>query len=159
MTQEFLLDAVVEDLRGLFKDYHLENSMGVRRTVNIFPQDVPIREGDDDGTNPEDPPEPYVVVRLQSGSLLGQDQRQTVKVILVICVHDPALNRQGYRDALHIVNRIITHYGKGGIVARRYEVQYPIEWTTQEEDTHPYYFTAVAFDMDAPAIFKEVPET
>ena len=159
MTQEFLQDAVVEDLRELFKDYHLENSMGVRRRVHIFPQDVPIRQGDDDGTEPEAPPEPYVIVRLHGGSLPAQDERQIVKVILVICVFDQDPNRQGYRDALHIVNAIMTHYGENGIVANRYEVLHPIEWTPQEEDTHPYYFVAVAFDMNAPAIFKEVPET
>jgi hypothetical protein len=53
----------------------------------------------------------------------------------------------------------MTHYGKNGIVGRRYEVQYPIKWVTQEEDTHPYYFAGVALNLAAPAIFKEVPET
>lgn len=45
------------------------------------------------------------------------------------------------------------------IVGRRYEVQYPIKWVTQEEDTHPYYFAGMALTFAAPAIFKEVPET
>ena len=44
-------------------------------------------------------------------------------------------------------------------MGRRYEVQYPIKWVTQEEDTHPYYFAGVALNLAAPAIFKEVPET
>ena len=42
-------------------------------------------------------------------------------------------NRQGFRDALHIVNTILTHYGRNGIVGRRYEVQYPIQWVVPEE--------------------------
>ena len=77
----------------------------------------------------------------------------------IICVCDPDPNRQGYRDALHIVNEIVRHYERDGIVANRYEAQHPIRWATQEEDTHPYYFAAVGLPFYAPAIFKEVPET
>lgn len=183
MTQEFLQDALVADLEQLFKGETLKNSAGVERQIRVYPQDVPIRAGADTGedlepvedvdleaeqlesqeppeeTEPEDVPEPYVIVRLPGGELPAQDERQTVEAVLVVCVCDPDPNRQGFRDALHIVNKIMTHYAENGIVARRYEVQYPIKWVTQEEDTHPYYFAAMALKISAPAIFKEVPET
>lgn len=183
MTQEFLQDAVVADLEQLFKGETLKNSAGVERRIRVYPQDVPIRAGSDieedpepvedldpeveqledqepaEETEPEDVPEPYVIVRIPGGELPGQDTRQKVEAVLVVCVQDPDPNRQGFRDALHIVNKILTHYGENGIVGRRYEVQYPIKWVTQEEDTHPYYFAAMALTLDAPAIFKEVPET
>ena len=181
MTQEFLQDAMVADLEQLFEGETLKNSAGVERRIRVYPQDVPIRAGSDieedpepvedmeaeqpesqeppEGTEPEDVPEPYVIVRLPGGELPAQDERQTVEAVLVVCVCDPDPNRQGFRDALHIVNKILTHYGENGIVGRRYEVQYPIKWVTQEEDTHPYYFAAMALKLSAPAIFKEVPET
>ncbi len=181
MTQEFLQDAVVADLEQLFKGETLKNSAGVEREIRVFPQDLPIRAGADiepepdpveedleaeqledkttAETEPEDVPEPYVIVRIPGGELPDQDTRQEVEVILVVCVCDPDPGRQGFRDALHIVNAIMTHYGENGIVARRYEVQYPIKWVTQEEDTHPYYFAGMALKLAAPAIFKEVPET
>ena len=183
MTQEFLLDALVADLEQLFEGETLKNSAGVERKIRVFPQDLPIRAGSDiepepdlledadletkqlegqeppEETEPEDVPEPYVIVRLPGGELPAQDVRQKVEAILVVCVCDPNPNRQGFRDALHIVNRILTHYAENGIVARRYEVQYPIKWVVQEEDNHPYYFAAMALTLDAPAIFKEVPET
>lgn len=183
LTQEFLQDALVADLSRLFEGETLKNSAGVERRIRVYPQDVPIRAGSDieedpepvedadleaepledqgtpEETEPEDVPEPYVIVRLPGGELPGQDERQKVEAILVVCVQDPDPNRQGFRDALHIVNKILTHYGKNGIVGGRYEVQYPIKWVTQEEDTHPYYFAAMALKLSAPAIFKEVPET
>ena len=182
MTQEFLQDAVVADLEQLFKGETLKNSAGVEREIRVFPQDLPIRAGADiepepdpveeedpeeeqledqptAETEPEDVPEPYVIVRVPGGELPDQDTRQQVEVILVVCVCDPDPGRQGFRDALHIVNAIMTHYGENGIVGRRYEVQYPIKWVTQEEDTHPYYFAGMALKLAAPAIFKEVPET
>lgn len=182
MTQEFLQDAVVADLEQLFKGETLKNSAGVEREIRVFPQDLPIRAGADiepepdpveedmeeeqlegqapaEETKPEDVPEPYVIVRIPGGELPDQDTSQQVEVILVVCVQDPDPGRQGFRDALHIVNTILTHYGANGIVGRRYEVQYPIKWVTQEEDTHPYYFAGMALTFAAPAIFKEVPET
>ena len=159
MTQEFLQDAIVEDLKQLFSNYTLTNSLGVERAVKIVPQGLPIREGDDEETDAEAPPEPYVLVKMPSGELPEQDAQQNVDVKLIVCVCDPALNRQGYRDALHVVNEIVRHYERDGIVANRYEAQHPIRWATQEEDTHPYYFAAVGLPFYAPAIFKEVPET
>lgn len=181
MTQEFLQDAVVADLEQLFQVETLKNSAGVECRIQVYPQDLPIRAGADiepepepveedleaeqpedqtpEETEPEDVPEPYVIVRVPGGELPDQDTRQQVEIVLVVCVYDPDPGRQGFRDALHIVNTILTHYGKNGIVGRRYEVQYPIKWVTQEEDTHPYYFAGMALKLAAPAIFKEVPET
>lgn len=159
MTQEFLQDAIVEDLKQLFSHYTLTNSLGVERAVKIVPQGLPIREGDDEETDAEAPPEPYVAVKLSDGEVTAQGAQQTVNVVMVICVCDPDPNRQGYRDALHIVNEIVRHYERDGIVANRYEAQHPIRWAAQEEDTHPYYFAAVGLPFYAPAIFKEVPET
>lgn len=182
MTQEFLLDALVEDLERLFEGQTLKNSAGVERKIRVYPQDLPIRVGADiepepepveetdqeaeqleeqppEETEPEDVPEPYVIVRMPSGEQPVQDERQQVEVVLVICVYDPDSNRQGFRDALQIVNTIMHHYAADGLVGRRYMVQYPIKWVTQEEDNHPYYFAAMALKFDAPAIFKEVPET
>ena len=182
MTQEFMQDAIVEDLKKLFQGYRLKNSAGVERSINVFPQDLPIRAGGDiepepveepdleaeqledaepEQTEPEDVPEPYILVRIVNGDLpeQGEDERQNILVILVICVCDPDPNRQGYRDALHIVNSVLHHYGTDGLVARRYEVQRPIKWAIQDEDNHPYYIAAMALNFKAPAIFKEVPET
>ena len=64
MTQEFLQDTMVADLKELFSHERLKNSLGVEREIQIYPQDVPIRRGDDEAIDKEAPPEPYVVVRL-----------------------------------------------------------------------------------------------
>ena len=159
MTQEFLQDAIVDDLRELFAQYTLTNSMGASKRPRVFSQFLPIRAGDDESADADAPPEPYILVQLQDGTLPGDGERQNVKAILVVCVCDRDTDRQGYRDTLHIVNEIVRHYAANGIIAKRYEVQYPIEWAAQTEDTHPYYFAAVEMSFYAPAIFKEVPET
>lgn len=159
MTQENLLDAVVEDLSELFRHYKLKNSLGLEREVRVFPHELPVREGDDEETNPSAPPEPYILVKIPEGELPGNGETQTVGVVLVICVCDRDRNRQGYRDTLHIINEILLRYGSCDVVGGRYCLQYPIKWAMQEEDTHPYYFAAMSLKFEAAAIFKEVPET
>ena len=159
MTQDFLQDAIADDLRGLFAHYTLTNSLGAAQAVRVVTQDLPVRAGRDETDNADDLPEPYIIVRLSEGELPQEDDRQTVELALIVCVCDRDTDRQGYRDTLHIVNEIMRHYAANGIIAKRYEVQYPIRWATQEEDTHPYYFAAVGLKVYAPAIFKEVPET
>ena len=57
MTQEFLQDAIVEDLEQLFSHYTLTNSLGVNRKIQVFSQFLPFREGDDEETDAEAPPE------------------------------------------------------------------------------------------------------
>ena len=54
MTQEFLQDAIVEDLEQLFSHYTLTNSMGVNRKIQVFSQFLPFREGDDEETDAEE---------------------------------------------------------------------------------------------------------
>lgn len=158
MTQEFLQDAMVADLKELFAHERLKSSLGVEREIQIYPQDVPIRESDDEAQDKKAPPEPYVVVRLRGGKTESDDDPQIIDAVLVACVYDPDPGRQGYRDALHIINKIYHHYSACAVIGNRWEVLYPMEWTTQEEDTHPYYFTAMSLRIQAPEVHKEVPE-
>lgn len=159
MTQEFLLDAVVEDLREFFKDYHLTNSLGVERVINVFPQDTPIREGDDESVDQEAPPEPYIIVRLVNGAIQDETAPHVVEVVLVACVCDRDPNRQGFRDALHIINAVWQHYITRRVVGGRYVVQYPFKWAVPDDDHHPYYYAGMSMTFEAPAVTMEEPET
>lgn len=159
MTQELLQDAIFADLKALFEHSRRKNSLGFERAVQVYPQDVPIREGDDEELDKEAPPEPYVVVRLIGGEMGNENAQHIIKIVLVICVQDPDPNRQGYRDALHITNEIYQHYAINRVVGKKFILNYPIEWTTQDDDTHPYYFTAMSLNFEASAVREEVPYT
>lgn len=158
MTPEAVLDALAADLTALFSHDRLKNSLGKDQSVRIFPQNVPIREGDDEGTEEDAPPEPYVTAHISGGKIPEETDPQTMEVVLAVCVFDTDKNRQGYRDALHLVSRICRHYAADGTVGGRFEVGRPIEWAMSDEDTHPYYFGAVALHIEAAAIRREVPE-
>lgn len=157
MTQVLLQDAVVEELKALFQHHKLKNSMGIEREIQVYPQDLPIREDTDEPQDQKAPPEPYVVVRIRRGKTQDDDSPQIIEMVLVACVYDQDRNRQGYRDAMHIINEIYHHYSVNAVIGRKWEALYPMEWTTQEEDTHPYYFAALSLRIQAPAVYKEVP--
>ncbi len=155
MTQEFLQDAVCEDLKRLFDGYRLVNGEGEEQEIRIFTQDLPIRRGADEDGDPDEKPEPYVIVRTPGGAVSGIDEPMNVDLILLICVCDPDPNRKGHRDCLRITKRILWFYNRHRITARRYEMLYPIQWTTNQEDTHPYYFAAISLKFEAQTIYAE----
>ena len=159
MDMNTLQDALIRDLAALFKDFKLHSSINEESSLRIYRQFIPIRVGEDEDPEAYVPPEPYIQVKLADGELNDRDERQTANVVLMIgvCDHDP--NRQGYSDALNIVEMIKLHYGANGVFGKSFEVETPIRWAISDEDTHPYYFAAVGLPFYAPAIFKEVPET
>ena len=58
MTPDAMQDALVAEIKQLFEHSRRENSLGVTRPVEVYAQDLPIREGDDEGENTDAPPEP-----------------------------------------------------------------------------------------------------
>jgi len=159
MDMNILQDALIRDLAALFKDFKLHSSINEASTLHIYRQFIPIRVGEDEDPETYIPPEPYIQVKLADGELNERDERQTVNVVLMIgvCDHDP--NRQGYSDALNIVEIIKLHYGTNGVFGKSFEVETPIRWAISDEDTHPYYYAAVGFSVSASAIYREGVET
>ena len=151
MTQLLLQNAVVAELKALFSHDRLKNSRGIERAVEVFAQDVPVRQDED-----EQPPEAYITVRLMGGEITDEASAQEIDVVLLVCVHDQNPDRQGYRDALHIQNEAYRYFAVNGIVGKKYQVLYPIRWETQDGDTHPFYFTGMALKFEAQAIHKEM---
>lgn len=150
MTQKDLQDSIVSDLKTLFAHSRMKNSKGVEREIQIFPQYLPVLESEDDM-----PPEAYVEVVLMGGDIPTEQDKETIKVVMVICVYDKDVNRQGYRDALHIKNEIYRHFATRDIVCKKFQVLYPIRWEMGNGDTHPYYFAGVELSFEAPVIRKE----
>lgn len=158
MGFETLPDAVCEDLNRIFKGYQLVNSCGEAQGIQVHLQDLPIRQGADEAEDADQKPEPYVIVRTVGGDVSGIDEPQVINLVLLICAYDEDPNRQGYRDTLRIVGEILRHYSRNRITHRRYELQYPIQWTAGEEDTHPYYFAAMSLKFEGRTVYAEEPE-
>lgn len=165
MTPDKLQEALVEDLLQLFEGETFASSAGEPRPLRVYPQETPPMGGWDETDRQEDAPEPYLIVRLLEGSIADPDSPQIVSVVLVICLYDAGDQRQGHRDVLHVVARIVERYGENRVVrpsadgtgGAPFTAQYPIKWALQEDDTRPYYFGGVSLTFEAPAVRQEVP--
>ena len=105
------------DLADLFEGQTFTSSAGDKRPIRVYPQDLPIIEGNDEGEDrAEEIPEPFIIVRINEGTIQNADSAQEIDVILVICTCDKDPNQQGHRDVLHIIQEIYGRYAKNPLV-------------------------------------------
>ena len=87
------------------------------------------------------------------------DSPQVVNVTLTICCYDEGNDREGYRDVENIKEDVVQwlcrcpHFGDAFTVLLGHE--HYIEWAEQMDDTWPYYFGALSFDVTIPAMVPE----
>lgn len=169
MIPEFLQDALIEDIKTIFKDQKFKVPMtGEWKVLNVYKQEIPFLDTLEDLTITEEQLEnglvdeetlnnafPYVLVCVSGGKMPIYDNTvgATVNCELVIGVFDDDHNKQGYRDAMHIINGIVERYAKNPILAKRYVIQDGVEWGLQDygTDSYPYYFGAVSLPFSLPA--------
>lgn len=154
MTINTFLENLCREIMFLFKDFQFKEESGELTNLNVFSQSLPIPSGEDD---PE--PFPYIVVRAADGGKISPNSSETVRVGFVIGIFDESLNNQGYKDVFNIIDRIRQRFEKNPILCKRYcrlhSEQYPIHWTTSDEDTHPYFFGGVEMTFAIPTIEQE----
>ena len=167
MTPEEMQNALVADLTALFEGEIFFTLDGERRPLGVYPQDLPVVAGWDADDRQEESREPYLIVRVEEGEIQNPDSPQTVDVILVICTCNPDPSRQGHRDVLHIVHKIMQRFTTCPVVnpvdsgekGSAFTVLHPLRWAAQNEDTHPYYFGAVSLKLEVPSWHQESPFT
>lgn len=174
MVATFLQDDLVEELKKIFENFRLKNPDGETSKINVFAQELPIlpptippAEGTDpvlleEGLADTDPadvedPYPYAIVRIGDGEIKNIDGDQAVTVLIILGVFDDALNNQGHKDVLNMIDKITERFRKNAILAKKYECQHPIQWTLQEEQSYPYYVGGIALTFSTLQIRREDP--
>lgn len=137
MIPVFLQDALVEELKELFKGYKLTNSKKDLSDIHVFPQNLPFRKKEEDSV-----PFPYILVCLEEGEI-SDYENYNVKLHLIIGIHDSNPNAQGDRDVINMITRIYQHLFGKKIIADKYEIMHPFVWVLQDEDTHPKYIGGI----------------
>lgn len=152
MTPIDLQEELMAEVGRILDGYLYRTPSGERIPIHIYPQKLPIPEGDEDETDII----PYVIVRLNSGDDSGRkDSDNIVHVVLIVGVMDDAKDQQGYRDCMNIYQKIYQRFsqnpnlnGKGIFVGE-------FKWANQEDDYFPYFFGACTLDFKIPAIRRE----
>lgn len=152
MTPLDLQDSLVKDIKKIFAGYEYKTPAGKKIPINVFPQNIPVNESDDD----EDPI-PYIIVRLNTGDDVGgKDSNYVISLVIIIGIWDDSLDSQGHRTVLNIVNKIYERYQKNPSVdGAIYTGEF--HWANQEDGYYPYYFGACTVSFNIPAVRREDP--
>ena len=94
---------------------------------------------------------PYLIVRLEEGSI--SNDKNTCQIVLIFGVHNEDRNRQGYKDLLNLMQKVMYHYTTEKVIAERYRIGDEIEWVVQDGDNiFPHFIGAVSFEVELPVI-------
>ncbi len=151
MTPLMLQDGLVEEMKRLLKGYRYKTPAGEHVPIKVFPQSIPVNETEDD----EDPI-PYIIVRLKSGNDDGtQDSFNTVEVVIIIGIWDDALDSQGHRDVMNIIQKVYERFHKNPSLNNKAVYSGGFNWAMQEDGYYPYFFGACSLKFRIAAIRRE----
>lgn len=149
MIIQQMQEALIKQIRELFYNkVYLNEEAEDFEGIKIFSQDLPLesnREGEDED------PFPYIIVKIVDGTI-SDEEPYLVRVLILLGVFDEAKNRQGYQDLLHMINVIYNHFSQYRLLNDEFYVNGAINWTLQDEDTHPYYFGALELYINIPTM-------
>lgn len=151
MTPLMLQDELVEEMKRLLRDYLYKTPAGERVPINVFAQSIPVNETDDD----EDPI-PYIIVRLNSGEDDGtRDSFNTVKLVIIVGIWDDALDSQGHRDVMNIIQKVYHRFQTNPNLNNKAVYSGKFDWAMQEDGYYPYFFGACSLQFHIAAIRRE----
>ncbi len=149
LTPYFLMQGIADAMRNVFKDVYMGDNR--EQAVNVFEQALPI------STSADDMPEfaPYCIVRISDGSILEANGSETVNVLLLFCVMSEQLDMRGYADVLHLMQMAKQYLLEHSVISRAFcIVPESIQWSLQQEESHPYYLGGITLSYHAPAIIR-----
>ena len=168
MTPLDLQDDLVAELKELFQPFLYKVPMDLedldtedggaaasvkRVPINVYSQALPVQQSDE-----EEDPVPYLIVRLSSGEDPGgESSSNTVKLVIIIGVWDDALDNQGHRDVLNIIQKIYERFSKNPCLNHRSVYTGEFNWAAQEDGYFPYFFGACSMSFNIAAIRREDP--
>ena len=154
MTVGNLQKELMKDIGNIFEKDLFKDSLGKYVSLNIYAQNLPIRE-DEDAPDPV----PYIVVRVLDGKVKGWVEAQEVQVMLILGCFDDNINNDGHEILLELIQKIEERFLKNPILSKQFmflnDEQHPFEWALQEEETFPYFFGAISMSFRTATIRKE----
>ena len=151
MTPLMLQDELVEEMKRLFSDYLYKTPMGEHVPINVFAQNIPVNETDEDVD-----PIPYLIVQLSSGQDDGtRDSFNTVKVVFIAGIWDETTEAQGHRDLLNIFYKIYERFQKNPNLNKKAVYTGAFNWALQDDNYYPFSFGACSLSFHIAAIRRE----
>lgn len=150
MTATMLQEEIVKELEAIFRGDLFKNSLGEYVKLNVYEQQLPIREDED---SPD--PMPYIIVRLETGSTKSGTDPQEVLVTLLFGYFDDSPENNGHKGVLGMIQKVHERFEKQPMLANQFMFQDPFDWALQDEESFPYFFGAASMTFKTAAIRKE----
>ena len=144
------LQTTLEDrLRMLFANKQFPTPSGETAPVTIHKQRLPEK------TSEEDSPFPFIIVKMIEGSGQTEQIQPLSKIGLIVGTFDAfevsgISSNNGYTDLVQIMNDIEEDLIKRPIIDGKYELELPLKWRINEEDTDPYFIGVLELDFATP---------
>jgi hypothetical protein len=145
-----LQEEIVKELEAIFRGDLFKNSLGEYVKLNVYEQQLPIREDED---SPD--PMPYIIVRLETGSTKSGTDPQEVLVTLLFGYFDDSPENNGHKGVLGMIQKVHERFEKQPMLANQFMFQDPFDWALQDEESFPYFFGAASMTFKTAAIRKE----
>ncbi|MDC7288538.1 hypothetical protein NXH76_12055 [Blautia schinkii] len=135
-----LQKTLIARLEKIFEHFTLANNKTEPVHVNVYPQELPAKEGKND-----DKHFPYVLVCLDEEEIRESEfgPEGIASVYFVVGVKDDNKDKNGHFDVARMMNMIVESFLECPVVGMKYRVRFPINKKFQEEETHPYYIGGI----------------
>lgn len=151
MTPLELQDELTGEVSRILDGYTYKTPNGERVPINVFAQNIPMNETDD-----EDDPVPYIIVRLSSGEDDGtRDSFNTVSIVVIVGIWDDALDVQGHRDVMNIIQKIYQRFHENPDLNSKAAYAGEFSWAIQDDEYYPYSFGACHMKFHIAAVRRE----
>lgn len=169
MTPLMVQQALIDELKEMFKGYEYKNAKGEMVPLNVYMQDTPVQkyvtpeyneESETVDTYEEDEesevPVPYIIVRLKSGGHTGNyEDPNVINIVLIVCIWDDGLENEGHVSVMNILQKIYERFAKNSDLRRIAVFNGQWVWARQEDDYYPFFIGSSSLSFNIPYIRKE----
>lgn len=145
MTPLALQDFLVAEISKLLEGVKLKNETGGLSNITVVPQYFGVSNSGEVLYQ-----FPSVRVLLKYGKDPSELEPYRWTILIVAGVYDDAVDCQGYRDAINILQKIYDHLMRKRVFDQKYQVGYPIHWIfmndrlkTTVECSYPYFYVGL----------------
>lgn len=169
-TPLFLQEALAEEIRMLTKDMRFFRSTDNDRTarMKVYTQNLPKllkkQEDSEDLYSMDYTAEmeedavrdcPWCVVRIDSGSVEGPNEKQHVTMAVQFAAYDNRPENQGHKDIMNLIFEVYRRFAKDPVLDRQYTFTGKFSWSLGDEDVHPYFTGAAVLEFEFAGIRRE----
>lgn len=163
---------LAEEIRQLAAGMTFKNPTGGYTELNVFEQNLPMRQikkdepTEEDAELDEDDEDeelqenfPYIIVRLDSGKSESAETAHVIKIVLIAGIFDDSLKADGHKTILNLFEKIRERFRKNPVLKDRYEAEDEMTWALPDEDeeTFPYFFGAMYMEWITAEFRREDP--